>query len=148
MGQWSDAMSSLHPGPRHSRGGRELIPIRVSNGEIAVPPEIVRQPGVLEELLRINRGWSSMHLKSLGGFATGGLIESSAQITASAGAAGGPGGEGGRGGEGGSAAVARQRFDATLTVGVEEGAVVRHIESSEGEKAIIRIIKRNPRALS
>lgn len=111
-------LSSI-PGP--------LVPVRLSSGEFKVPPEVVRQPGHLAELDRINRGALPMVLRQAPGFATGGLVFS---------------------GAGGSVPETSggSRIDGTITVALEDGLVPRQIETPAGQRAILQAIAKNRRA--
>lgn len=102
-------------------GTSDSIPARLSHGEFVVRAAAVRQPGMLEALSAINAGPSRPAVSPPPGprrYADGGLV---------AGAGGG-------------------RLDASLTIGLERGLVVRDIESPEGQRAVVRVVARNSRA--
>jgi len=101
-------------------GGRDSRWIRVTPGEFVIRPEVVgANIGLLEA---INAGSGIAPLASPPGhYAGGGLVDSTLS---------GPTGV---------------NFAADL--GLEPGLVVKHLESSEGERAIIRVISRNRRAV-
>lgn len=107
-----------------TEGGR---PVRLSNGEFVVRAAAVQQPGALGFLRDFNR-WSMASLRSARTaptplrFAEGGMI--------AAGAGGGTPGLGGR-----------------LTVGLEEGLVLKALESSRGQKILVELVGRNRRTL-
>lgn len=101
-------------------------PVRLSDGEFVVRAAAVREPGALEFLESFNR-WSMAALKPIAPtaprFAQGGLIE------------------------GGATTRERPSRDGRLTIGLEEGLVLRALDSPEGERLIVRTIGKNPRAI-
>jgi hypothetical protein len=106
-------------------GTSDSIPAWLSDGEFVVRAAAVKQPGTLEVLRAINRG---MHLPALApiqrrvpSFAEGGLV----------------GEGGGRGSD--------STFKGTL--GLEEGLVMRHLESTGGQRTLIKVLGKNKRAL-
>ncbi len=106
-----------------SEGGR---PVRLSNGEFVVRAAAVQQPGALDFLRDFNR-LSMATLRPARPapgelrFAEGGMI--------------------------GSAGAGGQPLDGRLTVGLEEGLVLKALESSRGQRILVELISRNRRTL-
>lgn len=100
-------------------------PVRLSNGEFVVRAAAVQQPGALEFLRDFNR-WSMAALKPIRSapeaprFAVGGAIASSAGRDQQTG--------GGR-----------------LTIGLDEGLVLKALESPRGQKVLVELVGRNRR---
>lgn len=95
--------------------------IQAHGGEYVVRSRAVARPGVLAALEAINRG--SGRVRGWGGgrsFAEGGLV-------------------------GGTVGAAR--IDGSVTVGLEEGLVLRALESDAGERLIVRTVTKNRRAI-
>jgi hypothetical protein len=132
------AMSAIPgmPGPAHydivprfaARGGpifgrgtgtSDSIPAMLSHGEYVLNARVVKEIG-LDELNRINFGRQSPLIRPRHRFATGGLVQAPPKV------------EGG----GGMEAV----------LGLEEGLVLRHLQTSEGTRAIVKVIAANPKA--
>lgn len=102
-------------------------PVRLSNGEFVVRAASVQQPGALEFLRDFNH-WSMATLRSARPattplrFAEGGMV----------GAGAGGGG---------------QSLDGRLTVGLDEGLVLKALETSRGQRILVETIGRNRRTL-
>lgn len=113
------AAGGLVTGP--GTGVSDSIPARLSAGEFVVRAAVVQRPGILAHLSALNAGMvEARGLASRRGFAAGGLV------TAGAGA-------GGR--------------DARLLIGLDQGLVLRELESPAGQKLIVRSVARNKGAL-
>lgn len=105
-----------------------LSPVRVSTGEFWLDPSIVRRPGMLRDLKRINFGMPVPELRTFRGahqFAGGGMVS----------------------GSGASSPGRRDRTDIHLTVHAEEGTQVTDVQSREGEDVVLSIVQRNRRRL-
>ncbi len=106
-------------------GGR---PVRLSNGEFVVRAAAVQQPGALEFLRDFNR-WSMAALRPVWSapgaprFAAGGMVGS------------------GAGGGGG------QALDGRLTVGLDDGLILKALESPRGQRILVELVGRNRRTL-
>lgn len=128
-------------------GPRGLI--RLSNGEFVVRARETQRPGGLRFLHAYNAGYFDprqlMRTIGLQAFGRGGAIQRGMAmplvITASSFAGGGAVGNQAPGAASGA-------MDGKLTIGLEEGLVLRSLESPEGERMIVRTIARNRRALS
>ena len=119
-GTVAKAEGGLIRGP--GSGTSDSIPARLSNGEFVVRAEAVRRPGVLGMLAALNAGIASPVLHEFRGarrFADGGLV-------AGAGEAG---------------------LDSSLTVGLEDGLVLRAMKSAAGQRVIVNAIGNNRRAV-
>jgi len=100
----------------------DSIPARLSRGEFVMRAAAVQQPGMLEALDAINRGLAAPALSESRGvrrFADGGFV-SGAGVT---------------------------RHETSVTLGLEDGLVAREIESPAGERAVVRVVGKNPRAV-
>lgn len=112
----------------------DSIPAMLSRGEFVVRASAVRQPGNLALLQSINanainaaiRGPSIKRLGAIPGYADGGFVPGAA-LGASSGAAG---------------------SRTHLLVGLEEGLVTKHMESSAGQKVIVRSVTKNKNAIN
>jgi hypothetical protein len=132
-------------------GAGALVPVSVSTGEAWIPPEIVRRPGMLEELQRLNRG-EFRHVTDIRSpmrLAGGGLVAIQAATTAAsaAAAAGVDGAPGSVGADGAAGADSVHR----VILGLEAGLVARSVEeliaSRRGGRMIIESVGKHPRAL-
>ncbi len=100
-------------------------PVRLSNGEFVVRAASVQQPGALDFLRDFNR-WSMATLRSAQprtaplGFAEGGIV-------------------------GAAAAGSTQASDGRLTIGLDEGLVLKALESPRGRKILVEVVGRNRR---
>lgn len=105
-------------GPGGPTGDR--IPAMLSDGEFVVRAAVVRQPGMLEALQSINRGLRIMPIERHF-LADGGLV-----------------------GEAPSG-----RLDGSVSVGIDlaDGLVARQLQSSDGQRLLVRLIGKNKRAL-
>lgn len=118
VGQFADG--GLVSGP----GGptADAIPARLSAGEFVMRAAAVGRPGALAQLEAMNRaGGGTPALRQSAGvrrYAGGGLVV--------------------------GAGVARA--DSSLTVGLEDGLVLRHLETAEGQRAVLQVLAKNPRA--
>lgn len=104
-------------------GTSDSVPALLSNGEFVARAAVVSQPGALDFLEAFNEQGMGA-LRRYGGparYADGGLV-------GEAGAMGTPG------------------RDGSLTIGLEEGLVARHMESPAVVRAIERVVAKNPRA--
>lgn len=101
-------------------------PVRLSNGEFVVRAAAVQQPGALEFLRDFNR-WSMATLKPVASdaprFAGGGLIEK------------------------GAVAGDQDTREGRLLIGLEDGLVLRQLETSEGQRVLVRAVSKNRRAI-
>lgn len=101
-------------------------PVRLSNGEFVVRAAAVQQPGALEFLRDFNR-WSMAALTPVRSvptaprFASGGTIASTAS-------------------EG-------QASSGRLTIGLDEGLVLKALESPRGQRILVELVGRNRRTL-
>jgi hypothetical protein len=96
----------------------DRIPAMLSNREYVVPAHAVALPGVLGMLEGLRTG----RLRSVSGFAEGGLVT-------------------------GGTGAGRTELGGQLTVALEEGLVLRALESRAGQEALIRITSKNRRAI-
>jgi hypothetical protein len=100
----------------------DRIPAWLSNGEYVVKSSAVRAVG-LDFLNDVNKmGSSNVRSRRTRGYAEGGLVTETSNT---------PGG-----------------LDARLTVGLEEGLVLRHLETSAGQRAQLRTIEKNSKAVN
>lgn len=125
IGPMPAARGGLFRGP--GTGTSDSLLARVSRGEFINTAAVVREPGVLEHLRDLNlRGARALtpDIVSLRTphFAEGGLV-----------------------GVSGSSAPAG--VDGTLVVGLEDGLVLREIETPEGQRVLIETISNNRRAV-
>lgn len=98
----------------------DSIPARLSKGEYVLRAAVVKNIGV-DTLDRINFGRSTPRMKRHR-FAVGGVVDAP------------------------SAAGTTQRLDGNMTVGLEEGLVLRHIQTPAGQRALIKTVMNNQRA--
>jgi len=107
-------------------GTSDSIRARVSDYEFITRAAVVRQPGVLAHLAELNRAGARAlepHLRGISGparFADGGLVEA-----------------GGRG--------SSEVLNGQLAIGLEDGLVVRELESPAAQRITIQTIERNRR---
>jgi hypothetical protein len=99
----------------------DSIPARLSHGEYVLSAASVRKIG-LEELNRINFGRRNAQIRPKRHFATGGLVQSGAKPSSG------------------------QDGHLTAVLGLEDGLVLKQLQSSEGAKAMVRVVGSNPRA--
>lgn len=102
-------------------GTSDSIPAWLSHGEYIVRAARVRQPGMLAHLEAINRGFSTPPLRSVLGYAGGGLVE----------AAGPP---------------AAASVGGSIQIGLDDGLVLKALESPAGQRVLLKIVAKNPRA--
>lgn len=103
-------------------GTSDSIPAWLSNGEFVVRATVVKRPGVLEHLKELNRGMVQPSIRQTGGirkFAEGGLV---------------------------SAGGGKSSLDSSLTVGLEQGLVLKELSSPEGQRVLVRLLGQNKRA--
>ena len=120
------AEGGLISGP--GTGTSDSIPIRASAGEYVVPAHLVAAPGMYAALEGLRTGRIStsgirstaVNLRGMPGYAGGGLVT--------------PMG-------GGSTSVNGQ-----ITVGLDEGLVLKALESPEGQRVMLRVAGKNRRA--
>jgi hypothetical protein len=115
------ARGGLVRGP--GSGTSDSILARLSDYEYVVRSAVVRRPGVLRHLEELNAGAANLRagMRPLAGpqrFSAGGLVQ---------------GGAGGR--------------DGSMLIGLDEGLVLRSLESPEGQRIIVKHIARNRRAI-
>jgi hypothetical protein len=97
----------------------DSIPARLSRGEYVLSAKAVKAIGV-DTLDEINFGRSRPRIRRYN-FAEGGLVQGGRQSTAT--------------------------FDGQMTVGLEEGLVLRHLESEPGQKLLVRTMSKNRQAM-
>lgn len=104
-------------------GTSDSILARISNGEFVMRSAVVSQPGMLGFLERVNTfGRAALDSMDVMRFAAGGYVGSAEQ----------------------AAPVSR---DGKMLLGLEDGLVMRALESPEGERWYVRTAARNRRAL-
>ena len=106
-------------------GTSDSIPAMLSNREFVVRAAVATQPGMLGFLNLLNRGIARptvISTRSRMAFAEGGFVSS------------GP-----------SSSIPR---DGKIMVGLEDGLVLRALDSPDGERLIVKTVARNRRALS
>lgn len=91
----------------------------VHRGEFVIRKAVAQQPGMIDALNSLNRSGTLVTAPRMRGFADGGLV--------------GPAGMGAGG-------------DSSMTVGLEEGLVLRHIDTAEGQRVLIKAAAKNRRA--
>jgi len=111
------------------RGGgtEDLVPAWLSNDEFVVRAAVVRRPGMRSFLTRVNDGLALPGLRGSQGphrFADGGLV--------------GPGGRAASGGMGSD-------VSGQITVGLDEGLVVKALKTPEGQRVLLQVIGKNRR---
>jgi hypothetical protein len=116
-------------GPIVGPGGptSDSIPAWLSNGEFVIRAAVASRPGVRGMLSRLNSGLAVPGLRGSQGphrFADGGLVAAS-------------------GTESGQAALS-----ANLTIGLEDGLVLRQLKSPEGQKTLLNVVSKNRRAFT
>jgi len=94
--------------------------IRVSDFEFVTKSSVVRQPGVLGHLNRLNEEGSGY----LRRFAEGGLVTPMS-----------------------APASVGQSLEGAVTVGLEDGLVLRTIETRNGERSILKVLQKNARTV-
>ena len=109
-------------GPGGPTGDR--IPAMLSDGEFVVRAAAVRQPGMLQMLQDINAGLSSMRM---------GVTPITRMIPAFA--------------DGGSVEPLRSSLDSSLTVGLDEGLILKSLQSPEGQRVLVKLIGKNKRGV-
>lgn len=123
------AAGGLITGP--GTGTSDSIPAWVSSGEYIVPAHAVARPGALSMLEAMKRGSADLgslrqnfgfHLRPRG-FAEGGLVDGPGMGGASSATVGG-----------------------TIQVGLDDGLVLRAIESPAGQRVLLKVMSRSPRA--
>lgn len=137
----SGAVNAADGGAIHGPGTStsDSIPAMLSAGEFVVRAKAVQQPGVLGMLHEINAagGFAGIMNRSvrahrgsygLPGYAEGGIVAGAA-LDAIAGAKSGSGGKG------------------QLMISLEEGLVVKHMDSAAGQQATIRSVSKNKNAV-
>lgn len=104
--------------------------IRISDEEFIVRAAVVRQPGVLRHLRNLNRdGVRSLHARPAmidvpaTRFAEGGLVE------------------------GGGAGAGGETLNGHLVLGLEDGLVLREMDTAAGQKVLVRALSNNRRAV-
>ncbi|OGS01544.1 MAG: hypothetical protein A2V88_02650 [Elusimicrobia bacterium RBG_16_66_12] len=132
------AAGGLVPGKRLASGGAvsgpggstaDRVPALLSHGEFVVRSAVVRRPGVLEYLETLNAGMQTPALRGLLGtrrFAEGGLVSASGVSRAA-----------------GSAA----RVDGTIQIGIDDGLVVRALQTPKAQRVLIQILNANRQAV-
>jgi hypothetical protein len=110
------------------RGGgtEDLIPAWLSHDEFVVRAAVVRRPGVREMLTRMNDGLALPALRGSQGphrFADGGLV-----------------------GAGGRAVSTSGEVSGQINVGLEDGLVLRALETPKGQRLVIQALAAHPRA--
>jgi hypothetical protein len=92
----------------------------LSDGEFVVRSAIVRQPGVLEGLLAMNRGMASIVpiSRAIPSFAEGGAVE-----------------------------PIRSSLDSSMTIGLDDGLVLKALQSAEGQRVLVKTIGKNKRGI-
>jgi hypothetical protein len=110
------AAGGLISGP--GSGTSDSIPARLSAGEYVVRAAIVGQPGILAHLEDLNQGRRVRSFSGARRFAEGGLVTAAGQ----------------------------GRSDVGVTLALAPGLVVSEISTPEGERAIVRVLAKNPRA--
>ena len=119
-----------------SLGPRGLVPIRVSNGEIGVPPEVMRHPALRAEVEAINRGARSIRVREPR-FAEGGMVGAGPAI-----AAGVAGPAGAAGADGSIARVELTHSEAFLAKWVES-----YFQGPRGPMIVVQAAARKPKTL-
>lgn len=122
MGGVQAATGGFISGP--GTGTSDSIPARLSDGEFVMRAAVVSQPGMLDMLNSLNRKGSPAMVRhgAPRKFADGGLVSASTTAGSSSG-------------------------DASMTVGLEEGLVLRHLETAEGQRTLVRVISKNRHAV-
>lgn len=118
------AQGGLIRGP--GTGTSDSIAAWLSNKEFVTKASVVNQPGVLNHLHALNRYGARALVSTpsvMPGFAEGGLVGASMA------------GDDGRG------------LDGRLTLGLEDGLVIRDLETPEGQRVTIETIRKNKRAV-
>lgn len=112
----------------------KFIPIRVSNGEFAVPPEVARRPGALRELEHLNRFGQPLRLVDAARaqlrFGDGGIVMPQ-PVAGAAGAAG----------QAGAGGIVSGR----IVIAAEPGTAIREVQTPAGQKVILEALATNPR---
>ncbi len=104
-------------------GTSDSIPARLSHGEFVVPARVVSAPGMLQALESMRRGLSTPRLiGGVRGYADGGLVSpaSAGPVTATLGG--------------------------HLTLGLDEGLILKTMESPAGQRVAIKVAAKNRRA--
>ncbi len=119
-GQVKAASGGLIRGPGTATS--DSIPAWLSDGEFVVRAAVVKRPGVLDHLKELNRGMASPRIRQAGGirrFAEGGLV---------------------------SVGSGKASLESSLTVGLEQGLVLKELSSPEGQRVLVRLLGQNKRA--
>lgn len=107
----------------------DKVPAWLSHGEFVVRAAVVARPGILDFLTRLNRGTTVPEARGFRGvhrFSGGGLVVAS-----------GP-----------TAAAPAAKAEVGLTVGLAPGLVAEQLESPEGQRTVVRIVRANRTAIS
>lgn len=121
MGSYSTGGHVLGAGT----GTSDSIPTWLSNGEYVMRAAVVQQPGMLDTLQQINRGgrlpsMRAHNVRSASKFADGGLV--------------------------GSMAEARSGGSSKLEIGLEDGLVLRTLQTNAGQQAVVKALGAKRRA--
>lgn len=112
-------------------GTSDSIPAWLSTGEYIVRAAAVRQPGVLPQLEALNRGWTGFEtpqpLSRYHRYAEGGLVDLQQSPLVAGGAAG-------------------ASVDGQVTIGLDDGLILRALESPAGQRVMLKVVGKNPRA--
>jgi gas vesicle protein len=103
-------------------GTSDSIPAWLSDGEFVVRAAVVKKPGVLDHLKELNRGMVQPSIRQAGGirrFAEGGLV---------------------------SAGNGKSSMESSLTVGLEQGLILKELSTPEGQRVLVRLLGQNKRA--
>lgn len=109
-------------GPSHATGG---IPLEAEGGEFIVRKSVVSQPGILNLLHTLNRGRlpSIAPISRVPKFATGGLV-------------------------GGGAGAGTSNLNSSLTVGLEQGLMLKELKTPEGQRVIVNALLQHRNAVN
>lgn len=109
-------------------GTSDSMLIRASSGEYILPATVVRQPGMLAALEGLKSGGAELFRRNLGfqlhqprGYADGGLVEPAARSS-------------------------ETTLGGQLTVALGDGLIAQALESPAGQRALIKVVSKNPRA--
>lgn len=108
-------------------GTSDSIPAMLSNGEFVIRSAVVSQPGMLEALHNINRGFARPNFTSgIRRFAEGGLVSNVPSMSNS-----------------GSSTM-----DSQLTVSLDSGLILKELKSPKGQKLIVETLSNNKNSVS